>query len=89
MEKSGAGFFIARAKTWEGFRVTRLKLERLTKGISQTEVGSAARIAQPAVSAIERGRLQPTPAQLARLADIFKVAPSDLLRDVVVLGSSR
>jgi transcriptional regulator with XRE-family HTH domain len=66
--------------------VTRIKHERINRRLSQTVVAHAARIAQPTLSSIEIGRLKPTDAQLAHLAAVFKVAPDDLLTDVVVLG---
>jgi transcriptional regulator with XRE-family HTH domain len=69
--------------------VTRLKFERQNKQLSQAGVAAAAWVPQPTVSAIESGRLRPTPTQLARLAAVFGVAPDDLLKDVGVLGSSR
>ena len=68
-----------------GFRVIRLKFERTNQKLSQTHVGIAARIPQPEVSQIERGRLTPTPEQLQRLAAVFGVKPDDLLRDVAML----
>jgi transcriptional regulator with XRE-family HTH domain len=69
--------------------VLRLKFERQNKQLPQMRIARLARIAQPVISQIERGRLVPTPAQLARLADVFGVKPEDLLKDVVVLGPSR
>ena len=58
---------------------------------SQKAVSLGANIPQPTISLIEQGRLIPTPAQLKRLADVFGVAPEDLLKDVVVVerGPSR
>ena len=69
--------------------VLRLRFERHNKRLSQTVVAHLARIPQPTISSIETGRLKPTDAQLTRLADVFKVAPDELLRDVAVLGPSR
>lgn len=66
--------------------MTRLKFERTSQQLSQHAVASAARIAQPVVSQIENGRLKPTPAQLERLAYVFRVPADDLLRDVAMLG---
>ena len=65
--------------------MTRLKLERLARGFSQHAVAAATHIAQPHVSLIETGRLNPTTEELARLAQLFKVAPHELLKEVVVL----
>ncbi|MBM3820278.1 MAG: helix-turn-helix transcriptional regulator [Acidimicrobiia bacterium] len=69
--------------------VLLLKFERINRRLSQHQVATIARIAQPALSQIETGRLAPTPAQLQRLAALFHVAPSELLKDVVVLRPSR
>ena len=69
--------------------MTRLKFERAHRQVSQLGIGRLSGIAQPVISQIENGRLKPTPAQLQRLADVFKVAPDDLLKDIAVLGPSR
>lgn len=69
--------------------MTRLKYERTSRQLSQHTVARLSKIPQPHVSAIERGRFVPSPAQLQRLADTFRVAPEDLLREVAVLGPSR
>jgi len=60
----------------------RIHFERTRRGVSQTAIAVAAHIPQPTVSQIERGRLQPTPAQLDRLARVFRLEPEDLLREV-------
>lgn len=52
----------------------RIIFERQHQQISQTAVARLADIPQPTISQIERGRLKPTEAQLARLAAVFKVA---------------
>ena len=67
----------------------RLKFERQNQQLSQMGVAHVARVPQPVISLIENGRLTPTRAQLLRLADVFHVAPDDLLKDVAVLGPSR
>ena len=67
----------------------RLKFERTNRQISQTRLALVAGLHQPVVSAIERGSLNPTPEQLQKLADVFRVRPTDLLKDVAVLGPSR
>ena len=56
-----------------------LKFERQRQALSQTAIGRAARIPQPTYSAIETGRLKPTPAQLQRLAAVFRVQPPEAL----------
>lgn len=73
----------------EVFALLRIKFERQNKQVSQVGIANLARIAQPTLSQIETGRLKPTPAQLQRLAAVFKVHPDDLLRDIAVLGPSR
>lgn len=62
----------------------RLHFERSHRKLSQAQVARAARIPQPYVSAIERGRLVPTADELQRLAAVFGVPPGDLLKDVAV-----
>jgi transcriptional regulator with XRE-family HTH domain len=69
--------------------VLRLRYERTSRRLSQQAVAALSRIPQPAVSAIERGRFKPSPEQLQRLAEVFRVSPDDLLRDVAVLGPAR
>jgi transcriptional regulator with XRE-family HTH domain len=66
--------------------VLRLKFERQNKRLSQTRLACSAHIPQQHVSLIELGRLVPTPTQLQRLADVFKVKPEDLLKDVAMIG---
>ena len=67
----------------------RLRFERTTRRLSQACVAEVARIPQPALSQIELGRLKPTPAQLQRLAAVFKVEASELLKEIAVLGPTR
>ena len=67
----------------------RTTFERKNRQLTQEALGVVARIPQPLISLIERGRYQPTPAQLQRLAAVFDVAPDELLKDVAVLGSRR
>jgi transcriptional regulator with XRE-family HTH domain len=64
---------------------TRLKYERTSRGLSQATVGVVAMIHQPVVAQIENGRLTPTPEQLQRLADVFRVPAEDLLKRVVIV----
>jgi len=66
----------------------RLKFERQHKQLSQADVARLAKIPQPTLSLIELGRLSPTAEQLARLASVFDVKPTELLRDVAVLRLS-
>jgi transcriptional regulator with XRE-family HTH domain len=65
------------------------KAERKARRISQQNVEAVTGVPQPLISLIENGRLVPTPDQLERLAAVFNIKPEDLLRDVVVLESSR
>ncbi len=67
----------------------RIRLERIDRQVSQAKLAQAARIPQQVVSLIECGRFVPSPNQLQRLADVLRVQPEDLLKDVVVLGPSR
>lgn len=67
----------------------RIRFERTNQRLSQHAVALLARIPQPALSSIEIGRLKPTPAQLDRLAAVFRVAPDDLLKEIAVLGPTR
>lgn len=63
----------------------RVKFERTSRNLSQERVAAAARIPQPAIALIERGRLIPTSQQLERLASVFDVPTESLLRDVEVV----
>jgi transcriptional regulator with XRE-family HTH domain len=69
--------------------IKRIKLERQSLQVSQQAVEAVSGVPQPVISLAENGRLVPTPEQLRRLADVFKVHPDDLLRDVVVLEPRR
>jgi transcriptional regulator with XRE-family HTH domain len=65
--------------------VKRLQYERVRVRKSQVRVARQARVPQPVISLIERGRLVPTPEQLARLAAVFDIKnPEDLLKDVIL-----
>jgi transcriptional regulator with XRE-family HTH domain len=68
--------------------VLRIRFERQNRQQSQTRIARVARIAQPVLSQIETGRLIPTPAQLVRLAAVFDVEPSELLKNVAEPGPS-
>ena len=56
-----------------------LRFCRLNRGYTQTSVGHLANLSQTAISLIESGRLNPTPAELAALARVFGVSPPELL----------
>lgn len=64
----------------------RLRFERLERGWSQEEVGTAARVHQTTLALIEKGRLKPTPAVLSRLASVFNIAPPDALLAPVTIA---
>lgn len=64
----------------------RLQYERRRRGLSQESIAVVARLHQPVVSMIENGRLIPTPKQLERLAEAFRIQPaSQLLEHVVIV----
>ena len=58
----------------------RLKLTRLLNGRTQFEVSHSARISQGRYSMLERGLVQPTPAEREVLAQILKVPANGLFR---------
>lgn len=62
--------------------VTRLRKSRLAAGVSQDALARIAGISQPAISRAERGQLQPTAPQLARLASVLGVPAARLLDPV-------
>ena len=65
---------------------------RLRAGLSQRQLADLSGIAQPNISAYESGKLTPSPATLARIAQATAVRPSSLLaqlRDEVVAVAAR
>jgi transcriptional regulator with XRE-family HTH domain len=58
----------------------RLKLLRLNQRKTQWEVGRAAGFSQGRYSMIERGLIEPTPAERERLAAVLNAPASTLLR---------
>jgi transcriptional regulator with XRE-family HTH domain len=62
----------------------RLTFERIARGVSQDAVADAVCIPQSTVSLIERGRINPTPRELQRLAEVFDVPADRLLERVDV-----
>jgi len=54
--------------------MNRLRLIRLTKNITQLELGLLSRIHQPKISLIERGLVVPTESEKKRLADALNVS---------------
>ena len=59
----------------------RLKVERLKRGWSQTELAFKSKVAISEISRIETGRLQPYPSQIKRLARALQVDAAVLLED--------
>ena len=60
-------------------RVSRLRHERTKRGQSQTVTAAVIGIPQATLSHIEILRLKPTPQQLQRIADVFNLAPDQVL----------
>lgn len=52
--------------------------------VTQKEFAKLAKMSHSDVNKIERGRLNPYPDQLERLADVLKFPKEDLLREVVI-----
>jgi transcriptional regulator with XRE-family HTH domain len=66
-------------------QIHRIKYERTRLGVSQETVGVVTRLPQPTISAIERGRVVPTAAELQRFADALGVPPGALLKPVEIV----
>ena len=62
--------------------MTRLKLWRLQRGMTQQDVAARCGLGLSAYSLIESGRLIPSDAQAAALEALFKVAADKLLCNV-------
>jgi transcriptional regulator with XRE-family HTH domain len=67
----------------------RLRLERHLRCWTQKDVARASGIPQQIISAIESGRLNPTPDELDRLAHAFRVSPAELLLQPVALQDAQ
>lgn len=61
-----------------------IEFKRRERGWSQTQLAQLVRIGQPWISLIELGKFIPAPAQLARLARAFDIAPEDVLKPVTI-----
>ncbi len=59
-----------------------IKILRLLRGQSQWQLGQAAQITNYKLSQIERGKLEPTPAELDRLAAALDVTPEVLKKEI-------
>jgi transcriptional regulator with XRE-family HTH domain len=69
------------------FRVPLLRLhyERIKRRWTQAELGRRARIQQTIISAIERGRVNPTEDELLHLANALSITPPSVLMQPTVL----
>jgi putative transcriptional regulator len=60
----------------------RIKVERLKKNWTQTELGARSGLSASEISRIETGRFLPYPRQAGRLAKALKLQPEELLQPV-------
>jgi ribosome-binding protein aMBF1 (putative translation factor) len=58
-----------------------MKIERLKRQWSQTQLAARAALSASDVSKFESGRMVPYPAQAKRLANVLGLSPSELLDD--------
>jgi transcriptional regulator with XRE-family HTH domain len=65
--------------------ILRLHYERIKRRWTQSELGRRAGIQQTTVSAIERGRINPTADELLRLANALLITPPSVLMNETVL----
>lgn len=65
--------------------ILRVHYERIKRHWTQAELGQRASIRQTIVSAIERGRVNPTEHELTRLANALHIWPPDVLLKPTVL----
>lgn len=68
--------------------MTRLKFERVRRGLSQSALAHLAGVPQPAVSLAESGRLAPAPEELSALARVLGLPASALLLQVEIVDSA-
>jgi transcriptional regulator with XRE-family HTH domain len=61
----------------------KIKLLRMSKGLSQWELSRAAGMSQGRYSMIERGLIDPTEAERAGLANVLNANPATLFRSAV------
>jgi transcriptional regulator with XRE-family HTH domain len=61
-----------------------IRLGRLERGLSQTELGRQTGMSQIVISLIETGQVTPTPQQLDALGEVLGLPPACLLREVVL-----
>lgn len=67
----------------------RIKLIRLSRHLSQWELAHSAGLSQGRYSMIERGLIEPTEAERARLAHVLGANPATLLRAAIRSTGSR
>jgi len=64
----------------------KIKLLRMSKGLSQWQLSQLARISQGRLSMVERGHIDPTVEERARLAHVLNANPATLFRAAVRSG---
>lgn len=62
--------------------VTRLEVERIIQGYSQTDLAKITGLRQRTISDIETGRLRPNKKELTLLSAALKVAADELMKTV-------
>jgi len=74
----------------DGFEVSPLEALRVNAGLTITQVVEATGLAHKTVRKLELGKaLAPTGDKLKRLADLYDVEPSELLRQIRVYMRDR
>jgi len=77
----------ANLKTTHGSNgMTRLRAERLQRGMGLQDIGFHVRMSASDISKIECGRLKPYPSQAQRLADFFGLKAEEMLEEVGISG---
>jgi transcriptional regulator with XRE-family HTH domain len=59
-------------------KVTRLKKERLKKGLTQTQLAFFAELSASDISRFESGQMKPYPTQAVRLSRVLNIEPERL-----------
>ncbi len=67
----------------------RIKVERLRREWTQTDLGYKARMTPAEISRIETGRLTPYPGQIKRLVRVLGLGADELLAHVDVVDDDR
>lgn len=69
------------------YRPTTLKLLRRDRGLTQIELAVYCGTSQPMISMWENGQLSPSPEQLTRIGELFKIDPPyERLLERVAIG---